>query len=442
MLIEFSISNYRSFSDIQTLSMESVSSKTDKEKPENKSKTKISWTAKKQKEIELLKSAIIYGANDAGKTNIIRALIELKKLVSYSFRNPLSEYNQSQNFLLDKTFQNKPSVFDLTFIKGGIKYRYVVSTDFKKIISEELISFQHGSPRTIISRNKDGVDLKIEGKKQHIEDSTKPGSLVLSTAIGLNSESVRVDETLEKVYKFIAEDLLIDSGNTSFDFRTKWMILKENKTQIIEIFKEAIGDGIIDVQLVKDENFHNQRVANFSISNDGTLQIVDENQLPKEVQEENKRKTELDQYKVAPIRKTAQGETIYFDLKQHESKGTQRLFHYLGPIMDVLNKGSIFIIDELDDAIHPNLMQFIINLFHSKKYNKKNAQLILTSHNAALIGKQLDIFRRDQIWFVKKGNNQNSVLYPLTDYYTRKEADFSDYYLAGRYGAIREVEES
>jgi AAA15 family ATPase/GTPase len=417
--------------------MEAITGKASKEKPENKCKTKISWAAKKQKEIELLRSAIIYGANDAGKTNLIKALITLRNLVLFSFRSPLSENGQSQNFLLDKSFQNKPSIFNITFIKDEIKYCYSISTDFRKIISEELISFQYGSPRTIISRNEDKIILKIEGKKEHIESSTKSGSLLLSTAIGVNTDN----ETLLKVYNFIIKDIQIDSGNVSFDFRTKSMILNENETQIIEIFKEAIGDGIIDVQLTKDETFNNQRIANFFIGKDGNLQIIDENQLPKEAQDENKRKRELDQYKVSLIRKNIQGEKVNFELNQYESKGTQKLFHYLGPIVDTLKKGRVFILDELDDAIHPKLMQFVINLFHSKKYNKKNAQLILTSHNAALIGKQLDIFRRDQIWFVDKSDNQNSLLYPLTDYYTRKDANFADYYLAGRYGAIRDLGE-
>jgi hypothetical protein len=417
--------------------METIAGKAGKEKPGNKFKTKISWAAKKQKEVELLKSAIIYGANDAGKTNVIKALITLRNLVLLSFRSPLSENGQSQNFLLDKAFQNKPSIFSITFIKDQIKYSYSISTDFKTILSEELISFQYGSPRTIISRDSKNIILKIEGKKQHIESSTKPGSLLLSTAIGLNSD----DQSLIAVNSFITKDLLIDSGEFSADIRTKSMIINESETVIVDIFKEAIGDGIVDVKLVKDESFNNPIFTNFAFGKDGNFQMIDETQLPKEIQDENKKQRELERYKVNLVRKNTQGEDVYFELNKYESKGTQKLFHYLGPIIDALNKGKIFIIDELDDAIHPKLMELVINLFHSKKYNKKNAQLILTSHNAALIGKQLDIFRRDQIWFVDKGNNQNSVLYPLTDYYTRKDANFADYYLAGRYGAIRDLGE-
>jgi len=436
MLIEFSVSNHRSFSSEQTLSMEPISDKANKEKPENLFHTKISWAAKKQKELDLLKSAIIYGANDAGKTNLIRGIIVLKNLVSYSFKSPLSENNAPQNFLLDRAFENKPSSFKATFIKNKIKYSYSISTDFKKIISEELISFQHGSPRVIIFRKGKDVSLKIEGKKQSIQDATSPGSLMLSTAIGLQSE----DKSLINVHDFITKDLLIDSVKDSFDFRTKYLILKEQNDLIKTIFQKAIGDGVIDIQLKKEENPAAKHV-NFSIGKDGNIQNVDDMQLPPNVQEQLRLQQELSQYKVKLIRKNLQKEDIEFDLAEHESVGTRKLFNYLGPIIDALDKGKVFIIDEFSESLHPKLIEFIVRLFHSKKTNTKNAQLIMTSHNVSLISKQLDLFRRDQIWFVDKGAENNSTLYPLTDYYTRKDADFTDYYLAGRYGAIREVEE-
>lgn len=434
MLIEFSVSNYRSFSSEQTLSMETIASKSDKEKPENRFNTKISWAAEKQKDLSLLKSAIIYGANDAGKTNFIKAIITLRNLVLFSFKNPLSENNTPQNFLLDKPLKDKPSFFKVTFIKDKVKYSYAISTDFKKIFSEELISFQYGSPRTIISRDASGLTLKIEGKKQYIEDATKSGSLLLSTALGLDSS----DKTLIKVYDFITKDLLIDSGNVSFDFRTKYMILKEKNSLIKTVFQKAIGDGIIDVQLKKDENFNTQKVVNFSVGKDGNFQVVEENQLPQNIQEQFKTQEEINQYKVKLIRQNSQKEKIEFDLTEHESQGTKKLFNYLGPILDTLDKGKVFILDEFTESIHPKLIEFVIKLFHSKETNPKNAQLIMSSHDTSLISKQLDIFRRDQIWFVAKGDGGNSALYPLTDYYTRKDANFTDYYLAGRYGAIRE----
>ena len=116
MLIEFSTSNFRSFSPEQTLSMEPISEKTDKEKPGNSFKTKISWKNKKNKELHLLKSSIIYGANNAGKTNFIKSIISLKILVLNSFHIPLSNSGQSENFLLDSASKNKPSNFKITFI--------------------------------------------------------------------------------------------------------------------------------------------------------------------------------------------------------------------------------------------------------------------------------------------------------------------------------------
>ena len=117
-----------------------------------------------------------------------------------------------------------------------------------------------------------------------------------------------------------------------------------------------------------------------------------------------------------------------------ESHGTQKLFAYAGPVLDVLREGKVLVMDELDTSLHSKMVRFLINLIQNKKFNKNNAQLIFSTHNTSLL--DTDIFRRDQIWFIEKDSDQASHLYPLTDFSPRKGEALEKGYLIGRYGAL------
>jgi len=116
-----------------------------------------------------------------------------------------------------------------------------------------------------------------------------------------------------------------------------------------------------------------------------------------------------------------------------ESVGTQRLFAFAGPILDVLRHGRLLVVDELDGSLHPLMVRYLVKLFHSD-VNKHGAQLIFTTHDTSLLDQSL--FRRDQIWFVEKDRAQATRLYPMTDFSPRKNEALERGYLAGRYGAL------
>jgi hypothetical protein len=117
-----------------------------------------------------------------------------------------------------------------------------------------------------------------------------------------------------------------------------------------------------------------------------------------------------------------------------ESDGIQNMFRMAGPLLSVLDDGSVLFVDELEKSIHPELVREIITLFHNPAINKNGAQLIFSTHDVSLLDKNL--FRRDQIWFIEKDQKNASNLYPLTDFQVRKEEIFSKNYLRGRYGAV------
>ena len=130
---------------------------------------------------------------------------------------------------------------------------------------------------------------------------------------------------------------------------------------------------------------------------------------------------------------TEQGRAV-FDI-DNESGGTRNLFFLSGPILDILDKGLTLVVDELDTSLHTLLVQALVRLFHRPEVNTGGAQLIFTTHDTSLLD-AFGLFRRDQVWFVEKGADQSSTLYPLLDFSPRKREALERGYLQGRYGGL------
>ena len=143
---------------------------------------------------------------------------------------------------------------------------------------------------------------------------------------------------------------------------------------------------------------------------------------------------------IRTIHKSAEGKSVSFEFKE-ESEGTQKLFSFAGPWIDSLKHGNVLFIDELHDNLHPTLVKFLVQLFHSDVTNKNNAQLVFTTHETSILNQ--DIFRRDQVWFCEKNKDQASQVYPLTDCSPRKGRENLELaYLSARYGALPFVKSS
>lgn len=133
------------------------------------------------------------------------------------------------------------------------------------------------------------------------------------------------------------------------------------------------------------------------------------------------------------VRKRDDGELVTFELSE-ESDGTNKFFAFAGPWLDALKNGRVLFVDELNSNLHPLLVKHMVDLFHCKKSNPKNAQLIFTTHETSILNQS--VFRRDQIWFMQKNNTNSSDLYSLVDFNVRKGVDnLEERYLSGSYGA-------
>ena len=139
-------------------------------------------------------------------------------------------------------------------------------------------------------------------------------------------------------------------------------------------------------------------------------------------------------FDIKTVHLSSEGRLVSFAFED-ESDGTKKFFAFAGPWLDALKNGYVLVIDELHDNLHPKLVQFLVQLFHSSKTNPKNAQLVFTTHETSILNQE--VFRRDQIWFCEKDSSQATRLFPLTDFSPRKgRENLEANYLAGRYGAL------
>jgi len=415
MLVEFKVTNYRSFQGPGVLSM--VASKDDALEDLNCIEASP----------RLLRSAVLYGANASGKSNLIFALAFMKSMVEISATS-LRE-GQSINNIVPFRFNpetvKQPSELEITFIDNGIRYEYGFAANATRILKEWLLVYKKAKPQCWFEReyseseNKDnwyfGPHLLENHRHQIWQESTRTNALFLSTAVNLNSEQLR------PIYKWFVEQLIVlPFPNMPIPAENTLAHLKENNKSKIIDFLQAADLGIKDVYIETRKGKQVQFQWNLQPGSDNPLIAGPEKDIDLPI-----------------ITFTHQGkdnQPVTFGIEE-ESHGTQRLFSYAGFFLEVLSEGKTLVIDELDSSLHPKMVQFLIKLMHNSKSNKNNAQLIFSTHNTSLLD-TTELFRRDQIWFVEKNREQASQLYPLTDFSPRKGEAIEKGYLMGRYGAL------
>jgi uncharacterized protein len=436
MLVEFRVKNFKSYKDEQVFSLVSTGAK-DESLPDNLIQATLKSGKEAKSELTLISSAVIYGSNASGKSNLVDALKFAQDIIAAnetplrprSTKNDVSAF-QAEPFLFDKTSASSPCEFEFTFIIGEVRYQYGFSLDFQKIHQEWLIAFPEGAPqtwfeRTLVDGGGKGSNStpkynwsfrrdKYRKSRTEIKDKTRFDRLFLTIAKEFN------DAPLIKIHNWFAFGLkYIYSDQLSFAITLSMLDNKVfEKHQVVNLLKEA-DLGVADLTMDK---------VNFSADSLPS-------DLPEAFREELiKTLKDSQSYKVRLLHYTDDPENMVQLPIEKESFGTRRLLELSGPLLFVLKNGYTLFVDELEASLHPLLVRKIIGLFGDKKINRKGAQLIFTSHNVSLLS--AGIFRRDQIWFVEKRKNGSSNLYPLTDIHPRKEEALEKNYLEGRYGAI------
>lgn len=411
MLIEFRVKNFRSLRDEQTLSLVASSDKTLLDTHTISTQLKAAP--------HLLKSAVVYGANASGKSNLIKALQYMRGVVLESASlQPGQIFDRLRPFKLDATSAQQPTEFEVTFLLEGIRYQYGFSMTEQRIISEHLLVYKAFKPQRWFDRYFDAQSAKdiyefgpnLKGAKNVWEGATRPNALFLSMAVQLNSEA------LLPVFNWFAHQLIIFNEQSPLSpYFSVEMLKQETTRKNICHFMQAADISITDIEVKAHKT--TGKAVHFDLA----------------ASKAEVRPEEREEYKLYFHHVTKQGKAI-FDMAD-ESSGTRNLLFFAGPILDILSKGLTLVVDELDTSLHPLLVQALVRLFHQPEINGSGAQLILTTHDTSLLD-AYGLFRRDQIWFVEKNSDQSSVLYPLLDFSPRKKEALERSYLQGRYGAL------
>ena len=409
MIVEISSTNFRSFRTTQTLSM--VKGKGD-ELPEN------TFQVENIKDLDLLHSVAIYGANASGKSNLLRAVRSMKRIVTESSQRGISL--PLVPFKFNKDNLHKPTEFEIVFIVNKVRYQYGFSATEEQIFDEWLFAYPRGRAQKWFERVWDAKDKKhlwhfgssFVGSKQIWQNATRENSLFLSTAVQLNSEQLKpLFDWFKKTLRFSTVD--------GFDPEYSASLCIENKKEEVLKLLRAADLNIDDI---------NVETEDFSPS---TLPAEMPEPIKELIIDGMKDKKMLN---IQTIHLTKEGNSVALDLEE-ESDGTQKFFAFAGPWIDVLTNGYVLFVDELHDNLHPKLVRFLVELFHNKKTNPKNAQLIFTTHETSILSQ--DVFRRDQIWFCERNQEQETIVYPLSDFSPKKgKENLEAAYLSGRYGAL------
>ncbi|MCL2567298.1 MAG: ATP-binding protein [Alphaproteobacteria bacterium] len=382
MLLEIKIKNFFSFAEEQVFSMIPNT--------ELKKHKDVLLLGKNKKPVALPVAAI-YGANASGKSNFIRAF---QFLTLFLTREPFQNINP-RYFLYGNKYQNEPTEITVSYCKNGYVYEYLVLIKGQYIVKELLKREDSNNNRTIIfSRNGAAT---LDGKSytydyDFIED-IKSNNLYV--------ESLKKLVLAERTMFFA----LVNNNNDSADY------IQDIKSFYIDLTRQYYINNLIN-RFDTDEKFANKV--------NRLIQAIDVN--------------------ISSV-KLSKGNLSYFngevELKPElgqVSLGTQNAFSRFLHILQVLEDGAFSYADELDASLHPHVVEFIIQLFYNKKINKNNAQLIFTTHDTSLLRQGL--FRKDQVYFIEKDENQASKIFSIEDINDTDKDDFAKEYLKGRYGAI------
>ncbi|MDP2167914.1 MAG: ATP-binding protein [Thermodesulfovibrionales bacterium] len=420
MLIEFSVTNFRSFREKQTLSL--ATSRYFKDRVEqNCFDTEIKGLPK------LLRSIAIYGPNASGKSNLVSALSFMRYMVLSSAKKiQEGEELNVVPFLLDQASKERESEFEIIFIEGGIRFQYGFALDKMRIHSEWLIAYPEGRPQRWFERKynhetkKDTYEFgsKFLGGRlrEDWKNATRSNALFLSVAVQFNSEQ------LKPLYLWFQKSLRVIPHRVSLSpqYTCDTCETEEGKKKMLD-FLNAADLSIADIRIDKKRFSYEDLPKG----------------MPDKLKEGLLKKLEgKDIQDIKFMHKNSETAELVPFAAEYESDGTLNLFSFAGPWLDVIGNDKILFVDEIDSSLHPLVVHQMVRLLHG---SGGKAQLVFTTHDTTILGQ--DILRRDQIWFVEKDESNASKLYPLSDLNVREHEALERGYLRGRYGAIPVIKE-
>lgn len=375
MILVLRLENFFSLRDKMTLDLQAAKIQTEKGRALEGNLFTINGE-------QVLKSVAVFGANASGKSNIIKGIRTCVDMIR-------SSHNYNEDTIFDvvpfkfEGFNQKPSSFYARFLIDGIEYEYSFSMTQTEILTEQLFYYPNGRRSLVFTRDeskgpdkKDVYEFKPAIKRpMDVAANTSRKTLFITRASQMDRDIAK------QVFRFFSEDIVLDYKQTPMLIES---LIKKQKKQMLEILSTADSD-IVDIRIQGGElkTFHRNNPD------------------------------------------------IAFDFETEESEGTKTLFRMMLSIIDIIQKGKMLFIDEIDTSLHTHLVEYIINMFNDSEH----AQLVYTTHNTHLLN--TDFQRRDQVYFVNKREDGSSDLYSLYDFKDFRDSyDMEKAYLQGRFDAI------
>jgi hypothetical protein len=429
MLIRFRVQNFLSFKDQIELSM--VAGKVQKH-PEQVLR------AQEKNGVNLLRAALVYGANASGKSNLVKAISFARNLVVNGVRATATIPRKP--FKLDPICSNQPSRFEFELKYKGKLYTYGFLLDSKQIHEEWLYEIRSSSEKVLFHRNTSSDDVNTI--EFGIKTSKKERDLLDLIAFGTPKNRLFLQESIERniklfsdVYKWF-KDVLVIIFPSSFHSLAQIGFGSEDKFGNLMVnYLEQFSTGVCGYNLQPISNpvteLPKELLERYeqSLSADELSSVVKHDGQRYFIKKENEHL--IVNKLLLRHRGNSCNSDILFNMDE-ESDGTLRLLDLipmLYPKEDERN--SVVIIDELDRSLHPNLSSEFLSAFLNLK---TPGQIIVTTHEANLL--DLDFIRRDEIWFTEKDQNGSSSVYSLEEFSPRYDKDIRKGYILGRFGAI------
>lgn len=416
MILYTRVENYRSIGKQQVLSILPGSDKTHIDRLIEEGSEKI------------LSVIPIYGGNATGKTNTLRFIKNLRDIV-------VGDKSLEELYEPCKFFKGTPTKLEIIFIKNEIKYYYAVKYDGEMIFEEKLYYYPNKRIAKIFDKTESGYSFGSEFEstlKKYSEDTSKDMSFLKFIAKWLKGKEKNIDDA----NNFFKEDLVfvgLEKNANSLQESIKIFKSLENRESVqkfIDFFYRHMNIGAKGIRFLTLTNDSREDIVK---------KILDNGNLLEQFKKENKIELEeevLKNYLIDSIGNKLEmvyeieGKEVYIDINE-ESKGIQKIFELGRYFADVLCNNKVLIFDELELSFHPILARKIVELFMNK--NAKS-QLIFTTHDTNLL--DLDLFRRDQIYFTSRTNKTGfqTVIKSLSEIAgIRKTTDIEKGYLNGEY---------
>lgn len=421
MLIQFKVSNYRSIAEEQVLSL--VPSGTDTEHV----LANGPYTA--------MNACAVYGPNSSGKSNLFKAIHTMDKMIFLSNKmNSTTSLPYDPNLLM-AGYSKLPTEMELTFVIKEIRYRYGLSYNKERILTEYLFRKRTGREVELFYREGEDIDVSsgLGTKALRIDaaiESTRANALFLSSCDQFNLEEATT------VFDWLKKLISIDGLDTATE--------EVNTLELLE--QDAYAEAINAYLRRLDLGFQNIAVEAKEFDVNDLSDIPDGPQKTSMIQRltGSTGRRIMASHQRYDVEGKPVGELQAWPVDDKESSGTLKAIHLSGPIIYALRNGGTLLIDEVEAKMHTKMTNSILSLFLNPEVNTRGSQVLFTTHDTNLLN-SLNL-RRDQIYFIEKGKSENSQLYSLSDIVyadgkkERKESDREKRYLEDRYGATPNID--